>query len=81
MSGEVAHLLLSAGARRLTYSYTAGGSFLVYDFQCSGSEESIAECNVAYFTKSNRCGDRSIAAVQCEGIAAHHNFLASYCQQ
>lgn len=69
MSGEAARFPLSAGVRRPAYSYTAGGSFLVYDFQCSGSEESITECNVAYFTKANRCGDRSIAAVQCEGIA------------
>jgi len=47
---------------------------LVYDIQCSGSEESIAECNLAYFTKANRCGDRSIAAVHCEGIATNGKF-------
>jgi len=65
-----AALLLSTGARRFTYSYTAGDSFLVYGFRCSGSEESIAECNVAYFTKANTCGSRNIAAVRCvEGIA------------
>jgi len=31
LSVDSAQLPLSAGARRLTYSYTTGGSFLVYD--------------------------------------------------
>ena len=60
---------LSTGARTLTYGFTAENSFLVYAFSCSGSEESIADCNVVYFTKATRCGHYWYsAAVQCEGM-------------
>ena len=49
--------------------FLADDTYLIKDFQCSGTEYNVSLCETEFYTKeSSYCGYSNVAGVNCEGI-------------